>query len=206
MTTELILPYDTETTGLPAYKDPSDAPHQPHIVQIAAALVDTSTRLKTASMSRIVKPDGWVIPDDVIAVHGITNERAMDEGIPEKQALEEFLHMWGYREGEPHAFIRRLGYNESFDARIIRIAMKRYGYDDTANMLWKGGNAICAMRRSTNAKLMGSKFPKLAEAYLALTGMKMENAHTAMGDVDGVLTVWFGLDDLEDAKTDKHAA
>ncbi|MEA3044540.1 MAG: polymerase subunit epsilon [Sphingomonadales bacterium] len=31
----MILGYDTETTGLPAWHDPSDAPHQPHVIQLA---------------------------------------------------------------------------------------------------------------------------------------------------------------------------
>ena len=36
----LALFYDTETTGLPDFKAPSEAQHQPHIVQLAALLVD----------------------------------------------------------------------------------------------------------------------------------------------------------------------
>ena len=30
----LITPYDTETTGLPLFRDPSDDPRQPHLVDI----------------------------------------------------------------------------------------------------------------------------------------------------------------------------
>ena len=73
----LALAYDTETTGLPLWNDPSDDPRQPHIVQLAAALVDIDTRRTIASMDVIVKPDGWTIPDDTVAVHGITTEHAL---------------------------------------------------------------------------------------------------------------------------------
>ena len=30
-----LLMFDTETTGLPLWKDPSDHPDQPHLVQLA---------------------------------------------------------------------------------------------------------------------------------------------------------------------------
>ena len=46
--------YDTETQGLPDFKAPSDAEHQPHIVQIACALVDCDARKTVASMDVIV--------------------------------------------------------------------------------------------------------------------------------------------------------
>lgn len=32
--------YDTETTGLPLFSQPSEDPRQPHIVQLAAIVVD----------------------------------------------------------------------------------------------------------------------------------------------------------------------
>jgi DNA polymerase-3 subunit epsilon len=53
--------YDTETTGLPLFKEPSEHPDQPHIVQLAGCLVDLDTRKTIASMDVIVKPDGWTI-------------------------------------------------------------------------------------------------------------------------------------------------
>lgn len=33
--------FDTETTGLPLFEQPSEDPRQPHIVQLAACLVDS---------------------------------------------------------------------------------------------------------------------------------------------------------------------
>lgn len=35
--------FDTETTGLPLFKEPSEDPRQPHIVQLGACLVDLDT-------------------------------------------------------------------------------------------------------------------------------------------------------------------
>nr|WP_299241463.1 hypothetical protein [uncultured Halomonas sp.] len=39
-----ILFFDTETTGLPDWKVPSDSEHQPHLVQLAAVLADDDAR------------------------------------------------------------------------------------------------------------------------------------------------------------------
>jgi DNA polymerase III subunit epsilon len=197
-----LLAYDTETTGLPAYKDPSDAPHQPHLVQLAAQIVDLDTRISTESMNVIIKPDGWIIPDDVAKIHGITTERAMDEGTPEKTALEQFLEMWKvYDDGEIAGYLRRLAFNESFDARLIRIAMKRYGFNDMENASWKDGDALCAMRMAKAHGVTGSKFPKLIEAYEHFLGKPMEGAHSASGDVEGLLAVYFAMEDLKPSET-----
>ncbi|MFX6225932.1 hypothetical protein ABTF68_20865, partial [Acinetobacter baumannii] len=70
MRTALI--FDTETTGIPEYKLPSEDPSQPHIIQIAADLVDLDTRRSLASLNTLIKPAGWVIPADVEAITGIT--------------------------------------------------------------------------------------------------------------------------------------
>ena len=75
----LLFFYDTETSGLPDWKSPSEAEHQPHIVQAAGAIVDSESRETIASVEWIAKPDGWVIPDEVAAIHGITTERALQE-------------------------------------------------------------------------------------------------------------------------------
>ncbi|MEJ6520298.1 3'-5' exonuclease [Shewanella bicestrii] len=88
----LILPFDTETTGLPDWKSPSEADYQPHLVQLAALLVNDKFEI-VKELDVIIKPNGWVIPDEVAAIHGITTERAMDEGIPEQEALTQLLEM-----------------------------------------------------------------------------------------------------------------
>ena len=47
----IALFYDTETTGLPLYDQPSDDPRQPHIVQVGAILVDLDTRKKSPALT-----------------------------------------------------------------------------------------------------------------------------------------------------------
>ena len=61
---ELICFFDTETTGLPLFKSPSDHPDQPHIVDICALLY-TPDGVLVDSFEAMVRPDGWVIPNEV---------------------------------------------------------------------------------------------------------------------------------------------
>ena len=198
-----VLIYDTETTGLPLWKEPSDHPGQPHLVQIACKLVNLDTRAVIKAMDVIVKPDGWVIPQDCIDIHGITNERAAAEGIPEKEAVEQLLAIIVEAE-EAGATIELVGHNESFDRRIVRIAIKRH-LDPLAaegatlpSDVWKDRKSFCTMwKAKPHTKLPGNKHPKLTEAYLHFTGQAMQGAHSAGGDVDGCMAVFFAIKDAE---------
>lgn len=193
----IALFYDSETTGLPDFKAPSEAAHQPHIVQLAACLVDLNTRKVINSMDVIICPDGWVIPDDVAKIHGITTERALDEGVPEASAIRVFMDMWA----QSHT---RIAHNEQFDARILRIALMRFEDDAVADH-WKAGNAECTAKLATpicqippTAKMVKAGFNKfktanLREAYLHFTGKELENAHSAMADVRGCMEVYFAI-------------
>ena len=192
----LALFYDTETTGLPDFKAPSEAAHQPHIVQLAALLVDLDTRHTIQSMDVIVRPDGWTIPDEVAAVHGITTEHAADVGIPERMAVEIFMELWAGR--------NRVAHNQQFDARILRIALIRH-LDNEAADIWKAGTfectaimatPICALPPTDKMKAVGRfhhKTPNLGEAYRHFTGNDLQNAHSAMADVLACRDVYFAI-------------
>lgn len=183
-----ILVYDFETTGLPLYGEPSEDPRQPHIVQLGAQLVNLSTRKVVASLDVIVRPDGWTIPDEVAQIHGITTEMAMDLGVPEKLAVRMLLELW-----KPSAPRMRIAYNESFDARIMRIGLKRH-LDDAIADHWKEGLSSCAMRMA-NPIIKKGRYSKLVDAYEFFTGRPLRDAHNAMADVDGCKTVYFAIQD-----------
>lgn len=182
---KFLLSYDTETTGIPNWKVPSDSPEQPHLVQLAAILVNAETREVVNSMDVIIKPDGWEIPEETIAIHGITMEKAEKEGIPEKEALEKLLAMRGDHE--------RVAFNKTFDQRIIRIACKRY-LDEEAIEKWAvKEDHHCAMRMAKS--VIGGKQPKLVEAYKHFTGTEMEGNHNAMADTEACMKVYWGAVD-----------
>ena len=197
----LIIAFDTETNGLPLFSEPSSDPRQPHLVQIAAVLFEEDSRKTVATLDVVIRPDGWTIPDEVAAIHGITTERAAEVGVSEVTALSLFDELWKVAD-------RRLAYNESFDARIMRIAYKRYRNDAEADA-WKAGTAICAARLATPIVKMPPtqamvasgrrypKMPKLSEAYQHFIGKPLDGAHSALVDVQACLAVYWTIQDQE---------
>lgn len=196
----IALAYDTETSGLPLFSEPSEDPRQPHIVQLGACLVDLDSRKVLSTLDVIVRPDGWTIPEEVSAIHGITTEVAMDVGVSESMALGMLLELWERAEV-------RIGHNESFDARIVRIAQHRF--DEAQADAWKAGRAMCTQLMSTPilklpptermkaAKRFHHKSANLGEAYQFFTGKPLEGAHSAMVDVRACLDVFFAIKDRE---------
>lgn len=179
-----IVVLDAETTGIPDWKMPSESEHQPHLVQLAAHLVNFESRKVVQTIDLIIKPEGWLIAPETLEIHGITYEHAMDVGVSEKQALELLLAMCAGR--------KRVAFNTTFDNRIIRIATKRYCSEEVINA-WHEGEYECAMIASR--KIMGGKQPNLAEAYKYFTGKEIQNAHSAIGDVDACMEVYFAVQD-----------
>lgn len=185
----LRLFFDNETTGIPDWQSPSNAETQPHLVQLAAKLVDIDKREVIDSMNEIIKPEGWVIPQEVIDIHGITMDRADAEGISEREALEEFLLLWHGN--------TRVAHGVNFDNRIIRIGTKRYCDDDTIDE-WKNGSYECTGRLSKEIMSPGQKgfkIPKLVDAYKFFTGKDLIQTHDAMQDVDACIEVYFSIMD-----------
>ena len=87
----MYLFFDTETTGLPKnFKAPiTDFDNWPRLVQLAWQNYDMKGEL-LSSFNLIIKPEGFVISEEVAKIHRITQERAMAEGIPLGDALKQF--------------------------------------------------------------------------------------------------------------------
>ena len=177
-----ILIFDTETNGMPLWQEPSGDPGQPHIVQLAAIVVDVETAKIKQSIDLIIKPDGWEITEELTDFHGITNEYAMEVGLPERDVIGLFLDLLGDR--------TRIAYNANFDNRIIRIAIKRF-FDEAIAERFKGQDYYCAMINAR--KIIGGKNSKLIEAYKHFTGKDLEDAHSAMADTLACMEVYFAI-------------
>jgi len=200
----VILFFDTETTGLPDYRSPSNAPHQPHLVQLAHILCeDDGSDVEQANV--IIRPDGWTIPDDVAAIHGITTEIAMEKGIPMAEAMDAFLT--ARRRAE-----LRVAHNVSFDDRIMRIAMLRHGLVREDIETLEAGRKFCTVQATTTLvnlppteKMVAAGFnkpkpPKLIECIKHFFGEDLDGAHDAMVDVSACRRVYFHLQTLQGAQ------
>ncbi|KKJ05655.1 3'-5' exonuclease [Burkholderia gladioli] len=194
-----ILFYDTETNGLPLWREPSDHPGQPHITQLAAELIDADTGRTLASMDMMVQPDSWDIPAELEALTGITNDIAMRFGHPISLVLNVFMAMWCDAE-------LRVAHNETFDQRLVRIeAVRVLGAEHGFHEDWKAGPTFCTQTNSTKildlpptAKMIAAGFnkpksPNLGEAYEFFTGKKLEGAHNAAVDLAACKAVYFGI-------------
>ncbi len=87
----MYLFFDTETTGLPRnWKAPvSDTANWPRMVQIAWLNFDNDGNLMEQN-DFIIRPEGYIIPSKAASIHGISTERAQEEGYELKQVLEKF--------------------------------------------------------------------------------------------------------------------
>lgn len=204
-----VLFFDTETTGLPLNKEPSDHPDQPYTVSIAAMLHNPS-RDVIGTISALIKPEGWVIDETgrAFEAHGITNERAMDEGRPMADVLEEFLVLL-------NATDILCAHNVSFDCRIMRIITKRAGREigcfftghDKREASGENKLRFCTMINSTKlvnlpptekmlaAGFRGPKSPNLVEAYRHFFNEELDGAHDALVDMEASARVYYHLKD-----------
>ena len=181
-----IFFYDTETTGLPDWSKPSELPHQPHIVQLAAILANERGSV-LGSLNLLVQPNGWSWDENCEAfkTHGITVEHADAAGVREEVAVDIFLDLASRAK-------LRVGFSETFDRRIIRIALKRYGDEETAEGFWKNMESYCTMWKSK--KQFGFPDKKtLAETHAHLFGRPHEKQHTAMGDCQATMRIYYEL-------------
>lgn len=192
-----LLAFDTETTGFPLFKQPSNHVGQPHLVDICARLYSMEGEF-IEEVEAMIYPYDWTIPKSASDVHGITTEIATINGISEREAVSKFGHI------HKKASLR-VAHNCAFDDRIMRIAIKRY-FGDAAADRYKAAPSYCTaqaskpiMRLPPTEKMLKTNFknsfktPNLAEALLFFTGREMEGAHRAKPDAIGCADVYFAL-------------
>jgi len=174
----MYLFFDTETTGLPRnWRAPvTDLNNWPRMIQIAWILSDDKgNRIEVDDY--IIKPENFKIPRDASRVHGISTERAIDEGEDLELVLNKFNGLV-----EQTDFI--VAHNISFDEKILGAELLRKRIQSKFNRKRK----LCTMESSTNyCKLPGPygyKWPKLSELHIKLFGEDFEEAHDASVDIN----------------------
>lgn len=191
------LVWDVETSGLPDFKARSNDPKQPHIVQIALCTYDDNWN-EISAVSAITKPDGWIITPELTAIHGISQERAMDEGIPEDDIVGLFIMAQGRS-------ILKVAHNASFDVRLARIAMTRAGFERDFIEAIEARQTYCtcnSAKATVNlpptekmlaAGFRGPKSPSLSECIKYFFGEELVGGHDALVDARGCARVYRAL-------------
>ena len=109
----IIAAFDLETTGL--------SPSDDEIVQIAFVYQDGAGVILPESWTTIVNPER-AIPPNVSAIHGITTERAIKDGVNLEGAIDELFRRFSdiVSKGIPLTI-----YNAPFDLGFMQVRAER---------------------------------------------------------------------------------
>jgi DNA polymerase-3 subunit epsilon len=189
----MILVFDTETTGFVDFRMPPDHACQPHIVQLAAILIDDAGA-ERASMCVVVKPDGYTIPEKASAIHGITTEIASRVGIPLGAALHPFANLRSLAS-------LVVAHNLDFDEAVIDTAFARQGLTAISPperfCTMKAATPICKIPHANPRSETDYKWPKLVECMRHFFDEGHAGAHDALADVRATSRVYFALKALQ---------
>ena len=185
----MYLIFDTETTGLPKnWNAPlTDLDNWPRLVQLAWQVHDKHGKLISAQ-NFIVKPEGFTIPFNSEKIHGISTQRAIDEGHNLLAVLDAFTEDLAKAE-------ITIGHNIEFDNNIVGAEYLRSTLEnetakkeslDTKDV----STDFCAIPGGRGGKF---KWPTLTELHQKLFGQGFGDAHDAAYDVDATARCFFGL-------------
>ena len=209
--------FDCETTGLFINYEPL-----PRLVQLSWRLYDVEGGLIEQS-TYIVKPEGFEIPEEATAIHGITTKEAIEKG----KMIEEVLSLFGVVFRKSTCLV---GHNIDYDLKILSVE-KGIWEDITSlnrekgvrvekiikdDIYLKAGYMVKKIRDTyflrhryvydTMKELTGYvgalksngylKPPKLTELYEKVFGKEFSYAHNAEFDVKATADCFFKL--LED--------
>jgi DNA polymerase III subunit epsilon len=183
----IFTAFDCETTSLVS----------PHLVELGAVLVELTdgVAVERASVSLIVRLDGYVIPIDAAAVHGISTELAAACGVPLVVAVSALTNLWALGE-------TRVAHNLEFDDRVIDAAMTSLG---RASSLARPPG-VCTkelaapiLDLSPTERMVQfghggkPKSPSLVEAYRHFFGEDPPDHHSAIADARAAAKIYVAI-------------
>lgn len=191
--------FDTETTGLPAVWN---APYQdihnwPRMVSIAWGIFD-DTGCCYGEYAHLVIPEGYEIPPQATAIHGITTNEARKSGIP----IPVLSDLIGIQFSSARTIV---AHNLQFDWGVLCAELHRIDRPDIIGMLERKrhrctkelGTYFCKIPApAAYKKQWGNtpyKWPTLDELHTALFGEPVEDAHNALHDMRAAAACYFEL-------------
>jgi len=185
-----FLIFDTETTGLP----PKDAKNVslvnfqqwPRVVSLSFIVYDSDTKFIKLFDKIVRLPDDVEMTEETVALHGITKEMSLNQGLPILDVLNEFLEQYYFADVV-------IGHNVQFDVNMVMSELYRVGADSLCNegqiqtyiqhlaidlrtrnskiyCTMKAGKDICAIKAMDKLGKAYIKSPRLIELYRQLFG------------------------------------
>jgi DNA polymerase III epsilon subunit-like protein len=184
----MFLIVDTETNGLGTGGGVSSSSVRgttPRLLELAFLLVDGDGRVDR-SYSHLILPEGFRVPKESSAVHGITAEMAVQEGVPARNALLSFLDAAGRAKVI-------VAHNARFDLGVIAGEVERHGLSPTPlarpwYCTMRGGVHLCRERRSP-----GPSWPTLDKLHMTLFGEGFPGGHRALADAEACARCFFEM-------------
>lgn len=181
-----LLVFDTETTGLPESRTTSilETSKWPHIVQLSWILYDDDTKKVLNCQDHIIKCR-VDIPAESTKIHGITNECALEKGVPIEYAMDLFNN-------DIKTADMLIAHNISFDKRMcmvesIRLHKKQYfttnGVRKPEYCTMKETKEFCNIEKISMKGEAYAKYPTLVELHNKLFGVEPKGVHNSMIDV-----------------------
>ena len=179
-----IMVFDTETTGLPPKNRQCMNPAEwPHVIQLSYLIYDTATD-KIQDFKDVIISLGTHIPlpDESVAIHGITREMSLSKGIDIRIALFDFksvLMQCG----------KCVAHNYDFDCSMLQMEAQRN------QMSLHFPSSYCTMRVGTNLCKLPSAH---GMGYEHLFQRTPKNAHNSKIDTIVTLRCYYMLSHNED--------
>jgi len=181
-----FLVFDTETTGLPKskYAKPEETYLFPYVVQLSWMVFDSGTnKIETVKDKIIRLPDNIRIPPKATEIHGITQEKMLEEGEPIKRVLKSFM-----RDVSSCTYL--VGHNIHFDERMVEVECIRNeckrlsDFRKISFCTMLHGQNVCRINKvNWFTGKMEYKYPKLIELHKHLFNSTPINLHNSLIDV-----------------------
>lgn len=161
------------------------------MVQLAWLIYDDEGEM-LASQSHIIRPEGFKIPKSAERIHGISTDRALEEGVSLKKVMAKFSHI-----SERQKII--VGHNLPFDKGTILAESQRLKMPISLPQ-----TEICTMRSRPVVNYCRLpcnggrryKWPKLSELHYTLFKEEFEAAHDALKDATVCAKCFFKLKEM----------
>ena len=124
-----IIVFDTETN--------SPNPREARLVTAYLGLMNPEGEI-LIEREWLIRPDGYVITEETTAIHGVSHEHALEDGVPVADFFREFIHILTTKNGTPIA-----GQNLVFDLTVMDHEFRRaFGDSETAMLALLEGRPV----------------------------------------------------------------